>query len=136
MYTVKEAAKQLGFTEHTIRFYTDKGLVPGVMRDKNNCRLFTEECMNWLIGVKHLKECGMTLDYIKTYIELCLQGDSTIETRYHIILKQKEIAKRQLEEAKQRLDYMEKKAKLYRKIMENHIPDSTNPAKWPVKSAQ
>ena len=117
MYTVKEAAKQLGFTEHTIRFYTDKGLVPGVMRDKNNCRLFTEESM-------------------KTYIELCLQGDSTIETRYHIILKQKEIAKRQLEEAKQRLDYMEKKAKLYRKIMENHIPDSTNPAKWPVKSAQ
>ena len=103
MYTVKEAAKQLGFTEHTIRFYTDKGLVPSVIRDKNNC---------------------------------CLQGDSTIETRYHIILKQKEIAKRQLEEAKQRLDYMEKKAKLYRKIIENHIPDSTNPAKWPVKSAQ
>ena len=34
----------------------------------------------------------MTLDAIKTYIELCLQGDSTIETRYHIILKQKEIA--------------------------------------------
>ena len=33
--------------------------------------------------------------------------------------KQKEIAKRQLEEAKQRLDYMEKKAKLYRKIIEN-----------------
>ncbi len=65
MYTVKEAAKQLGFTEHTIRFYTDKGLVPGVMRDKNNCRLFTEESMNWLIGVKHLKECGMTLDSIK-----------------------------------------------------------------------
>lgn len=39
MYTVKENAKQLGFTEHTIRFYTDKGLVPGVMRDQNNCQL-------------------------------------------------------------------------------------------------
>ena len=64
MYTVKEAAKQLGFTEHTIRFYTDKGLVPSVIRDKNNCRLFTEESMNWLIGIKHLKECGMTLDAI------------------------------------------------------------------------
>ena len=104
MYTVKEAAKQLGFTEHTIRFYTDKGLVPGVIRDKNNCRLFTEESINWLIGIKHLKECGMTLDAIKTYIELCLQGDSTIETRYHIILEQKEIAKHQLEEAQQRLE--------------------------------
>ena len=78
MYTVKEAVKEisdiLGLTEHTIRFYTDKGLVPGVMRDKNNCRLFTEESMNWLIGVKHLKECGMTLDSIKTYIELCCRA--------------------------------------------------------------
>lgn len=67
--------------------------------------------MNWLIGIKSLKECGMTLDAIKTYIE---QGNSTIETRYHIILKQKETAKCQLEEAKQRLDYMEKKAKLWK----------------------
>ena len=75
MYTVKEAAKQLGFTEHTIRFYTDKGLVPSVIRDKNNCRLFTEESMNWLIGIKHLKECGMTLDatgYPKSTMTLTL----------------------------------------------------------------
>lgn len=26
MYTVKEAAKQLDLLEHTIRFYTDKGI--------------------------------------------------------------------------------------------------------------
>ena len=92
--------------------------------------------MNWLIGIKHLKECGMTLDAIKTYIELCLQGDSTIETRYHIILKQKKL--QNVNWKKQNKDWIiwRKKQKLYRKIIENHIPDSTNPAKWPVKSAQ
>ncbi|MFR1214015.1 MAG: hypothetical protein ACLSCV_03980 [Acutalibacteraceae bacterium] len=30
----------MGFTEHTIRFYTDKGLVPGYAGQKY-CRLFT-----------------------------------------------------------------------------------------------
>lgn len=33
MYTVKEVSKQLGLTQHTIRYYTDKGLVPNVQRD-------------------------------------------------------------------------------------------------------
>ena len=65
MYTVKDVAKQLALSEHTIRFYTDKELIPGVLRDKNNKRLFTEEAINWLIGVKYLKECGMSLDAIK-----------------------------------------------------------------------
>jgi len=34
MYTVKEVAKLLDLTEHTVRYYTDKGLVPSVQRDK------------------------------------------------------------------------------------------------------
>lgn len=40
MYTVKEVAKCLNLTEHTIRYYTDKGLVPSIKRDKNNTRIF------------------------------------------------------------------------------------------------
>lgn len=134
MHTVKEVAEMLGFTEHTVRFYTDKGLIPGVKRDKNNIRKFDEEAINWLIGVKHLKECGMSLESIKEYVELCLEGDSTIDVRYQIILRQQEIARTQVEEAKTRLNYMEKKAELYREIAARHIPDSMNPGKWPVNS--
>lgn len=134
MHTVKEVAELLGLTEHTVRFYTDKGLIPGVKRDKNNIRLFDEEPINWLIGVKHLRESGMSLESIKEYVELCLEGDSTIDVRYQIILRQQEIARRQVEEAKTRLAYMEKKAELYREIAKRHIPDSMNPANWPVNS--
>lgn len=35
MYTVKEIAKLLDMTEHTVRSYTDMGLVPSLKRDKN-----------------------------------------------------------------------------------------------------
>jgi Predicted transcriptional regulators len=52
MYTVKEIAKLLDMTEHTVRYYTDMGLVPSLKRDKNGNRLFDEESKNWLIGIK------------------------------------------------------------------------------------
>ncbi|GER66834.1 MerR family transcriptional regulator [Weizmannia acidilactici] len=130
MYTVKEVAQLLELTEHTIRYYTDKGLVPSVQRDKNNNRLFDDESINWLTGVKYLKQCGMSVKDIKTYVDLCLEGDATIEERYEIILKQKEIALQRLEEAKRTAEYMEEKAKHYLDIINHVIPDDTNPGKW------
>lgn len=59
MLTVKEAAQITGLTEHAVRFYTDKGLVPSVQRNQNNIRMFDEESINWLHGVKCLKQSGL-----------------------------------------------------------------------------
>lgn len=134
MYTVKEVSRLLGLSEHTIRFYSDKGLVPSLRRDKNNNRIFDEASINWLTGVKYLRDCGMPLHAIRHYIELCLEGDETIPQRYQIILEQKEAAQAQLAEAQKRLSYLEKKAALYEETMEKHIPDPMNPATWPSKS--
>lgn len=117
-------------TEHTIRFYTDKGLVPNVQRDHNNNRLFDETSLNWLRGVKFLRDSGMSIEAIRKYVDLCLEGDSTIQTRYEIILQQKVAAEVQLEEAKKRVDYLEKKLRHYKDIAEHRIPDDTNPGKW------
>lgn len=130
MFTVKQAATILNLTEHTIRYYTDCGLVPSIERDKNNIRLFNEDSINWLTGVKYLKETGMSIEDIKTYVDLCLEGNSTIEARYNIILKQKAMAESQLVEAQKRLNYLNAKAAHYLEIVENRIPDDTNPNDW------
>lgn len=76
-------------TEYTIRHYTDNGLVPSIKRNKNNNRLFDQESINWLTAAKYLRGCGTTVKAIKAYINLCLQGDSTINERYDIIIEQK-----------------------------------------------
>jgi DNA-binding transcriptional MerR regulator len=136
MHTVKEVSKLLDLTEHTVRFYTDKGLVPSVQRDKNNNRLFDQESINWLIGVKYLKQVGMSVEDIKAYVDLCLEGNSTIQERYEIILKQKVIAQAQLEEAKRTVKYMEEKANHYLEIINGVIPDDTNPGDWESKYAK
>ena len=58
------------------------------------------------------------LDEIKYYADLCLEGYSTIQERYEIILNQKEAAWAQLIEEKH-----------YHEIIIQVIPDDTNPVK-------
>lgn len=130
MYTVKEVAKLLDLTEHTVRYYTDKGLVPNLQRDKNNIRLFDEQSINWLKGAKHLKQSGMSVEAIKSYVDLCLEGESTIQERYEILLEQKATALAQLEQAKLIVKFMEDKVNHYRDIINHVIPDDMNPGKW------
>ncbi len=117
MYTVKEVAALLDMTDHTIRYYTDQGLVPNLKRDVSNKRLFDEASINWLLCVKHLRHCGMPIDDIKKYINLCLKGESTVKERYEIMRGQLAVAQAQLEEAKQRLTYIEEKVGGYFSIL-------------------
>ncbi|MGP0689630.1 MerR family transcriptional regulator [Priestia aryabhattai] len=130
MYTVKEVAKLLDLTEHTVRFYTDKGLVPNLQRDKNNKRIFNEDSINWLRGAKKLKRCGMSVEDIKKYVDLSLEGHPTIDERYEMIRKQKELVLAQLEELKVMAEYITNKEKHYRDIKNQVISDDTNPAHW------
>jgi len=130
MHTVKEAAQITGLTEHAVRFYTDKGLVPSVQRDANNIRLFDAESINWLYGVKCLKQSGMPLEVIKMYVDLCLEGDSTIPARSALMMEHREAALVRLEEAQRHVAHLEEKIALYQAILEHRMPDTTNPGNW------
>jgi DNA-binding transcriptional MerR regulator len=130
MHTVKEAATITGLTEHAIRFYTDKGLVPSVQRNQNNIRMFDEESINWLHGIRCLKQSGMPIGVIKEYVDLCLKGDSTIPQRYVLMMEHKEAALAKLEEAKLHVAHLEEKTALYQAILEHRSPDTTNPGNW------
>ena len=56
-YTIRQMAEMFEVTEHTLRFYTDKGLLP-CERDGGNRRVFNEESVNWMQGIQCLKGCG------------------------------------------------------------------------------
>src|SRR5699024_10968630 len=118
MQTVKEVAASLNLTEHTVRYYTDKHLIPDLKRDKNNKRLFDEAAINWLLCIKHLRKCGMP-----------------IEDRYESMRNQKEVAQAQLEEAKQRAKYIEDKTKNYYDIMNGVIDYDISSTKRSIPSS-
>lgn len=130
MHTVKEAARLTGLTEHAVRFYTDKGLIPSVQRDEHNIRLFDDESIDWLYGVRCLKQSGMSIETMKTYVDLCLEGDSTVERRAAMMSELKKHAIAELEEAKRRIAHLEEKTALYEAILERRSIDTTNPGTW------
>lgn len=130
-YTVKQISEIMGMSEHTIRYYTDLHLLP-VKRDATNRRIFDEESINWLMGIKCLKGCGMTIEDIKKYGDLCLIGDETLIERRDIMKKQLEIAKQNLEDAKAILEYVKKKVAHYDDVIAGKVLDDTNPNNGPV----
>ena len=123
-YTIRQMAQMFGVTEHTLRFYTDQGLLP-CTRDSGNRRVFDEKSVNWMQGIMCLKGCGASIEDIREYCRLCLMEESeeNLRTRYAIIRKQRE-------EAKATVKYMEDKAAHYEAILAGLAPDDTNPKNW------
>ena len=125
-YTIKQFAEMFHTTEHTIRYYTDQGLLP-CKRDRANRRVFDDESLNWITGIKCLKGCGMSIAAIRHYCQLCNEpSEETLRARYDIILEHRELAYQKLREAQERVAYMEYKARHYEDILAGRIPDDTN----------
>lgn len=127
MYTVKEVAEKMDISEHTLRFWAKSGFFPFVKRDKNNIRMFSEDDLAWVRIVKCLRSVGTENKAIKRYIDLCIQGDSTIKERYQIILDTKAKALEQLEELHKQIDILNYKENFYKNLIKNNLKDVWNP---------
>ena len=130
-YTIKRMEELFGITEHTLRFYTDKGLLP-CERDGGNRRIFNEESVNWMQGIKCLKGCEASIEDIQKCCRLCLleELEKNLRARYAIIRKQRAEAHRRLEEAKATAKCMDDKAAHYEAILAGIAPDDTNLRNW------
>jgi DNA-binding transcriptional MerR regulator len=130
-YTIRQMAEKFGVTEHTLRFYTDKGLLP-CERDAGNRRVFTEESVNWMQGIVCLKGCGASIEDIREYCRLCLldETEGNLRARFAIILKQREAAYGRLREAEATVKYMDEKVAHYEAILAGAAPDDSNPRDW------
>ena len=134
-YTIRQMARMFDVTEHTLRFYTDQGLLP-CTRDSGNRRVFDEESVNWMQGIMCLKGCGASIEDIREYCRLCLMEESeeNLRARYAIIRKQREEAYKRVEEAKATARYMDDKVAHYEAILAGLAPDDTNPKNWKAEN--
>lgn len=112
-YTVGEMAKKLGVAPSTLRYYDKEGLMPFLERSGGGIRMFKDEDFGWLNIIECLKKTGMPIKDIKTFIDWCMEGDSTISRRYELIKKQREAVLAQMEQLQKTLDTLEYKCWYY-----------------------
>lgn len=135
MKTVKDVAKEMNISEHTLRFWDKEGLFPELERNASNIRSFTEQDLQWVYLIKCLRGSGVQLADIKKYIVLCQIGDSTIQERYDIIKDAKRKTLEQLDELNKQLEKLNFKEDYYKNLIENNIQDSCNPVNAKLKTS-
>ena len=113
LYTIGDAAAELGMPASTIRFYEKNGLIPNQRRSSDGRRLFDEDGLEWMRFVERLKVSGMPIKEIKEYIDLYLAGDSTIEARRKIVYERRKAIEAQLEELMLARDFIDYKCWFY-----------------------
>lgn len=103
IYTVGEMAKRIGVAPSTLRYYDKEGLLPFVERSKGGIRVFKESDYEWLQVIECLKKTGMQLKDIRAFIWMAMEGDSTIDERLQLIVKQREAVERQIADLQETL---------------------------------
>ena len=86
-YSVTQAAKIVGISEHTLRYYDDMKLFPFLQKNEKGKRLFSEADMQWAKLLECLSNSGLSIKEMKQYVDLCIIGDSTVGERFEILKK-------------------------------------------------
>lgn len=81
LYTMMQVCKETSMTYQALKFYCNEGSFPNVKRDRNSRRVFDERDVAWIGSLTCLKKCGMSIQEMKEYLALCLQGEATIPQR-------------------------------------------------------
>ncbi len=125
-YTMKETCEKVGLPYETLKFYCNEGLIPDIGRNKNNHRIFTEEQVLWIDNLSCLKNCGMTISEMKHYLNLCLEGESTITPRKEILAEKRIALLEKIENLKAHIDYIDKKQQFYDDVQSGKISYFSN----------
>ncbi|WP_418555126.1 MerR family transcriptional regulator [Phascolarctobacterium faecium] len=105
-YTVGEIAKIIHVSSYTLRYYDKEGLLPFSKRDAAGRRIFDDKDLELFGVINCLKRTGMPVKEIGNFVKLYMAGDETLSERKIIFEKQKEVARKQLEEIQGIYDYL------------------------------
>lgn len=126
MYTMMQVCRELGMTYQTLKFYCNEGLIPNVKRDRNNRRIFDERDVKWIRDLACLKKCGMSIQEMKDYLALCLQGEATIPARKELLAQKQAALHRSIRELEDSVAYIDWKQNFYDEVLAGKRPYVSN----------
>lgn len=120
LYTVGEMAKILGVPPSTLRYYDKEGLLPFVERSSGGIRMFTEKDHEWLKVIEFLKQSGLSIKDIRSFIDMAMQGDeASLKKRLALFQARREAVKKQIEDMRETLELLEFKCWYYEQAVQD-----------------
>lgn len=113
MYTIGEVQALFGINASTIRYYEKEGILLAIARNDIGRRIYSKEQIEWLKLVIAMKETGMSLKDIKSYIDLIVVGDDTLLERREFLVDHKQKVEEHLKQIHQNLEKIIQKITYY-----------------------
>jgi DNA-binding transcriptional MerR regulator len=103
-FTIKQVSEKTSLPPHVLRYYESEGLLPSIGRSRAGIRRYTEDDLEWLALIRCLKNTGMSIKQIKNFVELSVQGDSTLLERCGLLREHKTAVENQMAEMQKHLE--------------------------------
>ena len=126
MYTMMQVCRETDMTYQALKYYCNEGLIPNVKRDANNRRVFDERDVKWIKDLVCLKKCGMSIHEMKEYLNLCLQGESSIPQRKEMLTRKQEALRASIQELEESVAYIDWKQTFYDDVLSGRRPYVSN----------
>lgn len=126
MYTMMQVCRETNLTYQTLKFYCNEGLIPNVKRDQNNRRIFDERDVKWIRDLHCLKKCNMSIQEMKDYLALCLQGEKTIPQRQEMLAEKRKSLLALIAELNGSVAYIDWKQNFYEEVLSGQRPYISN----------
>ena len=126
LFTMMQVCKETNMTYQALKFYCNEGLIPNVKRDKNNRRVFDKRDVAWIKSLTCLKKCGMSIQEMKEYLDLCLQGEETIPRRKVMLAQKQEALRETMRELQESIAYIDWKQNFYDEVLSGKRPYESN----------
>ena len=126
LYTMMLVCKETGMTYQALKFYCNEGLAPNVKRDKNNRRVFDERDVAWIGSLTCLKKCGMSIQEMKEYLAMCLQGEASIPQRKEMLAQKQAALRETIRELQDSVAYIDWKQNFYDEVLSGKRPYESN----------
>jgi DNA-binding transcriptional MerR regulator len=97
-YSIGEVSAKTGLTAPTIRYYEKEGVLPHIKRNNKGIREFNDDNIFWIDLIRCLRGTDMSINDIKSIVDLSLEGEHTVEKRKVILQNHKKKIWSQIDE--------------------------------------
>ena len=111
--TIKEVSEMFDLSADTLRYYEKIGLIDDVERTSAGIRNYKDKDIQRIHFIKCMRNAGLSIERLKRYLDLFVEGEDTVTERKEILLSQREELITKIQELEDTLNYLDYKINNY-----------------------
>ena len=122
-YSIEQAAELSGVTAHTLRYYERIGLLAPVGRAPSGHRRYTDADLGSIRFLTLLRETGMPIRDMQTFVALTRDGEHTVPQRLAVLQAHRDALRARLAQLSGHLAALDHKVEVYTLVLQDQALD-------------